>query len=129
MFEQAQASETSFYIVKGEVELLEAPNVPNRGAKLSTKTQARIAGKAMTRAGFVAPFIRDVVIEASCIGPWCGNLNGLDGKWIMAVEIAERDQLILNVDPCGGDVVPWDTLGEERLMNCFLEGNCSAVDF
>ncbi|MEO0918434.1 MAG: hypothetical protein AAFY31_15845 [Pseudomonadota bacterium] len=129
MFEQARQSKAAFYLVRGEVMFLEAPNVPARGAKTPTTTRAQISGSALTSAGFQAPFQRDVMIETSCLGPWCGDLDGLVGDLIMAIEITGPDTLVLNVGPCGGDAIPWDTSGEERLMACFLEGTCVTADF
>lgn len=129
LLEQAQASEATFYIVKGTVTFQEDPNLPERGTKTPTETRARIKGKAMTRAGFLAPFEQNVVIKTSCLGPWCGGLADLDGERIMSIEVAAPDMRVLNIGPCGGDTVSWDQAAEDRIMACFLENNCEIADF
>ncbi len=128
LFEQARDAEEAFYIVAGEVMLLEAPNLPERGSKVPTLTRARVDGLALTQSGFKAPFSRDITIETSCLGPWCGSLDGLKGRLILGVK-TEKDELSLRVGPCGGDLVQWDQSGESRLLECYLEGVCKPAEF
>lgn len=123
LFQQARDAEAAYYIVRGRVSLLEAPNLPERGSTTAAFTRSRIDGKALTASGFRAPFSGNVTIEVTCVGPWCGGLDGLDGELIMAIE-ANGDKLVLRIGPCGGDQVRWDKVGEERLLRCYRTGDC-----
>ncbi|MEM6384679.1 MAG: hypothetical protein AAF718_00445 [Pseudomonadota bacterium] len=128
LFEEARDAETAFYIVKGEVEFLEPPNTPPRNAKTPATTRARITGLALSKSGFNAPFDERVTLKASCLGPWCGAPEMVEGSRLMAVEIGLAD-LSLYIGPCGGDQMAWDEQAEDRLLSCHLQGICEAAEF
>lgn len=128
LFEYAREAEATFFIVKGQITLLEAPNYPEKGSKAPATTRAKVDGVALTTRAFEAPFTRDVMIETSCASIWCGTLDGLDGLLIMALE-TNGDALTLRIGPCGGDLVSWDEDGERRLLDCHLDGVCRPSEF
>lgn len=123
LFEKTRDAEARYFIVKGRITFLEPPNTPPRGSKLAALTRARIDGVALNRAGFTTPFSRDVTISATCLGPWCGSLEDLAGTAIIAIRLSDED-LVLDIGPCGGDQVSWSQSGEDRLLDCYLGGNC-----
>ncbi|MEM7752171.1 MAG: hypothetical protein AAF230_02090 [Pseudomonadota bacterium] len=127
LFERARDATDDFYIVKGRITLLEAPNTPPRGSSEPALTRARVQGHALNTAGFSAPFQRDVILKATCVGPWCGSLDGLIHELLMAVEVS-GETLTLNIGPCGGDQLRWDQSGEERLLTCQRSGACQRAD-
>lgn len=124
LFEQARDAEETYYIVKGRISLLEEANLPT-DPKVPTRTRARIEGSALAAETFGAPFSREVALETTCASIWCGQLDGLAGELIMAIE-TEGDALSLRIGPCGGDQVPWDQNGEDRLLACYRDGDCGA---
>ncbi len=128
LFEMARDADASFYMVKGSITLLEPANVPPRGSKTSTFTRARVDGLALSSGDFQVPFRRDIMVETSCAGPWCGDPQNLSGDMIMAIEV-DGDALTLNVGPCGGDQVTWDETGEDRLLACYVTGTCNPAEF
>ncbi|MEO1537867.1 MAG: hypothetical protein AAFR73_09060 [Pseudomonadota bacterium] len=128
MFEQARDADAAYYIVKGELSFLETPKTPPRNAKTPALTRARVTGEALSNSGFNASFDRDVTVEASCIGPWCGSPEGLSGPLIMALRIDATD-VILEISACGGDQVPWTENAEERLLQCHLDDICIPAEF
>ncbi len=128
LLEHAQEAEAAFFIVKGQITLLETPNLPEKGSKIPAKTRARVDGLALTARGFEAPFTRDITIETSCASIWCGTLDNLEGPLIMALKTSS-DALTLRVGPCGGDVVRWDEAGERRLLDCHRNGVCRPSEF
>lgn len=122
LFEQARNAEETFFIVKGQVSLLEDPNPPT-DPKKPTRTRAMIEGSALTHQHFQAPFAREVTLETTCAGIWCGSLEDLDGELIMAIQTS-GGMLSLRIGPCGGDQVRWDQASEDRLLACYRDGNC-----
>lgn len=123
VFEKARDAVARFYIVKGRITFLEPPNAPPRGSKLPALTRARIDGLALNRTGFTTGFSRNVTISATCLGPWCGSLEKLSETSIFAVMVS-GSELTLAIGPCGGDRVAWTQSGEDRLMDCYLNGDC-----
>lgn len=128
LFETARDAEERFYIVKGEVAYLEPVRTPDPNGKATTRTRARITGMALTASGFGAPFDRDVTLEATCLGVWCGKPGELGGTRIMALEVRPGG-LVLDVGPCGGDQLAWEASQEDRLLKCHLEGDCRPAEF
>ncbi len=128
LFEYARDAEAAFYIVKGQITLLEAANLPEKGSKSPATTRAKIDGVALTTRDFEVPFTRNVSIETSCASIWCGTLDNLDGLLIIALE-TNGDALTLRVGPCGGDAVRWDEARERRLLDCHLNGVCKPSEF
>ena len=123
LFEQARDAKETFHIVKGRVTLLETPNLPDPNQKKPAMTLARVDGAALSKSGFHATFSEGVLLEVPCLGPWCGDPDGLEGELIMAIEVS-GDTRILRLGPCGGDQVQWDQVAEDRILTCYLDGDC-----
>jgi hypothetical protein len=123
LFEKVRDAEARYFIVKGRITFLEPPNTPPRGSKRPALTAARIDGVALNRTGFTTPFSRDVTISATCLGPWCGSLEDLSKTAIIAIRASGED-LVLDIGPCGGDRIAWSQSGEDRLMECHIDGIC-----
>lgn len=128
LFEAARDAEEGYYIVKGEVALLEPANVADPQRKTVATTRARVTGYALGRTGFRARFERDIQVEASCLASWCGSAEGLDGERLMAIRV-DDGALTLPMGPCASFTVNWDQSGEDRLLACYQNGVCEAADF
>jgi len=124
LYDMAQKDKAPFYIVRGDIQLLEPP------AKIAPgeigRTKARMTGKALSKSGFNANFDRELTIETSCLASWCGSAEGLTGPHIAALQLI-GDALTLSIGPCGGDQVRWDQAGEDRLLLCHRAGGCEQV--
>lgn len=128
LYQTAEAAKAPFYIVAGEVEVTGPVNLPDPDDERPAITQARITGTGLSGGGFEVPFDQPVTLEISCLGPWCGGVDGLTGKLIVAVAAGEAG-LTLRIGPCGGDVVRWTADGEARLLACHRDGDCRLKQF
>lgn len=127
LLQMAQKSEEVYVIVRGTVTLSERANLPTRNTEEIARTKARVTGEALNGSGFTVPFDREITIEASCLGPWCGTPLDIERSFL-ALKVASDKSLTLRVGPCGGDIVTWDVSGEARLKACFLHDDCRQKD-
>lgn len=124
IYDMARQDDASFYIVRGEIQLLEPARdiVPGQIGK----TKARMTGTALSTSGFNASFDRNITIETSCLSLWCGNAAELTGTYITALRL-DGETLTLSLGPCGGHHVAWDEAGEDRLLQCHAAQGCERV--
>ena len=123
LYQNAVDSEANYYFLKGELLPNGPVNVPDTtGTKepVSTETQLRFVGKALTRSGFEAPFDREITLRLNCASIWCGTAP-LDREIFAAVKLAGQ-ALELDISPCGFDAVDVSEGAEARLLEC--DGNC-----
>ena len=131
LYQEVTGSDDDYYIVKGTLAFLEAINAPTpHQTKNSTSdTRARVTGMALSRSGLNVPFDRDVTVHAKCSAVWCPDLESLSkNTFLMALKL-DGDDLTLLRTACGGLAVPWDQDGEDRLLDCHLNGNCRRSGF
>ena len=123
LYEQARDSEDAFHIVRGELQITGPVTAPDPDTGATGETLARLVGTMLTDDGFTTTFDQPVTIVSSCAGPWCGSPTGQEGLLIAAVRIGE-DRLTLDAGPCGGDMLPYDADGADRLLACHRSGQC-----
>ncbi len=128
IYEQARDSEDLFVIVRGRLDLVGPAREPDPESNLPAVTMARVNGFALTSHGFGAVFDRDVMVEAVCLGPWCGSAVGFEGEQLMGLRVS-GGIYSLTADPCGSFAVPWSKEGETRLLACHRSDTCEAADF
>ena len=67
-FRAAEADSATWSGVYGWLEVLSHPEGAGTG-------QARLTGRSLTTEGFSQPFDRDIALQVSCLGPWCGQVE------------------------------------------------------
>lgn len=130
LYEMARDSESVFVMVRGRAEVTgpAIDLVPNNTQDQTATTTAVVSGTMLTSHAFGRDFEREITLEVSCLGPWCGGTDGLDREQFMAIQITDSD-LVLRLGPCGGDVVNWDRDGERRMLACHRGGTCDTGEF
>ncbi|MCG6882249.1 MAG: hypothetical protein LJE62_00680 [Silicimonas sp.] len=128
LFQAARDAKEGFYVVKGRITLLEPVNAPDPDRGGIARTRARLTGLALGQGGFLAPFDREIALDAACLGPWCGSAEGLNEDMIVAVEVTDTGP-VLSIGPCRERLVAWDADGEDRVLACYRSGICQPADF
>ena len=131
LYQEVTGSADDYYIVKGTLAFKEAVNEPkpHQTKDSAADTRARVTGMALSQSGLNVPFDRDVTVHAKCRAVWCPDVQGLSqGTFLMALRL-DGDDLTLLRTPCGGLAVPWDQSGEDRLLDCHLNGDCRRSGF
>jgi hypothetical protein len=126
-FERFQASQDVYSIVHGrltvDTSLLPKGLTQDRDPPEMTLVPAQLAGKSLGKAGFRVPFERQITLEVSCIGPWCGGVqNGVD---VLAFVQKTDAGYVLAVPPCGGSVFTAPKAAQlKRAKQCYRAGTC-----
>lgn len=130
LYEMARDSDDLFVMVRGKAEVTGAAInlVPDNTRDQTATTTAVVSGTLLTSHAFGRDFNREITLEVSCLGPWCGGTDGLEREQFLAIQVRE-DDLVLRLGPCGGDVVNWDRDGERRMLSCHRGGACDTGEF
>ena len=125
-FAQANAAEATYVVVEGRLTLDDrrVPKSLEGGAEPPklTEVPAHLTGRSLSVAGFRTPFERDITLEISCLGPWCGSVA--NGTEVLAFLRHGKAGYVLEVEPCGGYV--FDNLPEQRrrVRDCLRGDAC-----
>ena len=114
-----KASET-YLIVLGEIEYL------GKSLRKSTRPEtrkARLRARAITRTGFSAWLDRDITVNITCAGPWCGSIPQGERLLIFLRQSAAGD--VIDAQPCAQFVFTDPGQAEMRtLRSCLSGGHC-----
>ncbi len=82
-FKEIHAAPETYIIVEGRLTLdaskLPETDLTNQSPPELTRVPAILSGTSLSRAGFDAPFAREITLEVACFGPWCGGAqNGME---------------------------------------------------
>jgi len=117
-------------MVRGRAEVTGPPVdlIPQNTQNQTATTTAVVNGSMLTSHAFGRNFVREITVEVSCLGPWCGGTDRLAREQFFAIQVTD-DDLVLRLGPCGGDVVNWDRDGERRMLSCHRGGACETGEF
>ncbi|NNE88620.1 MAG: hypothetical protein HKN27_11135 [Silicimonas sp.] len=129
MFEYARDSKDIFYVIKGRITPVDAYDVPTskNGSDTATDTPVLISGTGLGPGGFSVPVEIGATVRLTCLSVWCAGPPA-DEELLMIVKKA-GDDLTLEIGPCGGTAIPWNSASEERLLQCHVSDNCVPGDF
>ncbi len=126
-FERVQGSTDTYVVVHGRL-VVDKRKMPRSRPKTQeaphmTRIPASIRGKSLSKAGFQTPFEREITLEVSCFGPWCGAIGS--GSDVLAFLRQGEDGYALEINPCGRDVffTPKPAI-LKRVGRCFKQGQC-----
>jgi hypothetical protein len=124
-FQAASEAPSAYVVLLGRF-AFDAANLPpavTQGDPAPATITARFVGNGLTLQGFTSPQDRDITLEITCAGPWCGTLQ--PDTPVMAFARKDGDDYTVAVDPCGGWVFPEptdDTLN--RVIACLRGAAC-----
>lgn len=88
---------------------------------------AVFSGEGLTQDGFKPTSLRDVVIQSSCAGPWCGRMRA-DTPHLMFAKETDAG-LVIEVGPCGGAVFAAPTPKMlDQMVQCIRGQACVPAD-
>lgn len=129
-FREAQAAPESYVVLHGRLSFDPAamPNGrrPPRDGTGFPPVPARFDGFALGLAGFTRPVRATVLLEPTCLGPFCGSIGPGD-DWLLFARPSERGTYRVGIDPCGAwvfDRVPEPTL--DALAGCLRGDACES---
>lgn len=132
-FQYASESEALYMAIWGELEF-EPITLPDMGvtsdpAYVPPSAVAVFTGKALSQSGFVDIEPREIIVQPSCVGSWCGNLT--PNEPVLAyVEIADDQTLTLNAGPCYSWHMPNPTPAMISVVEtCIQGGPCEPDPF
>jgi len=88
----------------------------------------RLTGRALTAAGFGAPYDQPVTLRLSCLSTWCADPPLLNEELLITLK-HEDDARVIEVSACPGNALPFIPDDEARIMNCHRFENCETADF
>ena len=124
-FQRAEAIEEPVYILRGTLTFdrtLMPDGVVNE-PRTPAPVPAYFKGRGLTLDGFTARFERPVTLQPVCFGPWCGN--AVPGKEAIVFATVLGDDVVIEVDPCGGSVFYDPTEDMARTLQTCLQGGAS----
>ena len=125
-FKEIHAAPETYIIVEGRLTLdvskLPKTDLTNQSPPELTRVPAILSGTSLSRAGFNAPFVRDITLEVACFGPWCGGAQ--NGMEVLAFLKRTAKGYTLAITPCGGHVFPNQKKLQRQVLRCFKGGAC-----
>ncbi|MEP5151867.1 hypothetical protein [Planktotalea sp.] len=94
----------------------------------TTRIQARLKGKALTKSGFTHDLNTRLTLEVKCYGPWCAR--PASGKAALTFLKQTENGYELSTNPCGGHIFvdpSRETL--DSVAQCYLTGKCPKSQF
>lgn len=132
-FQQAQADDASFVIVRGVLDF-DARALPKvdwdkqRATPELTLIDAELRGMSLTPDGFSLPFDKPVTLAVACYGPWCASAQ--QGSEVLAfVQLggAGGASDVVATNPCGGYLFATPTPKMIRRVKACFAGKACAV--
>ncbi|MCX7558484.1 hypothetical protein OS190_02820 [Sulfitobacter sp. F26204] len=127
-FARYAAAEEAYVVVNGRL-TLDQTRMPEGMTETTpprmTHVAARLSGTFLNKKGFVLPFDKEVTLEVSCVGPWCGQIqNDTD---VLAFLRKDTQGYALAIGPCGGAAFSApDPAMLKRVTQCLVRRDCSA---
>ncbi|MDU8929559.1 hypothetical protein RXV86_19385 [Alisedimentitalea sp. MJ-SS2] len=119
-FQFADDAEGTYHLLLGEIEYTEskllAPTEPET-------LKARLRARGITRTGFSAWIDRDVTVNITCAGPWCGSVP--ENERLLIFLRQDGADWVIDAPPCGGFVFVDPGQAEMRILrSCLSGGSC-----
>jgi ABC-type amino acid transport substrate-binding protein len=121
-FDAAAAAEEAYIVVHGRFDFDESRLPGLNGAPMALRVG--FEGLGLTRDGFSVPVAREVVLDISCAGAWCGSLT--PGRPVLAFLERRADGLHLDLGACPTAVFDLPEPGTlRRLAACLDAPRCA----
>lgn len=119
-FQIANDAEATYQLLLGEIEYgektLRAPSEPET-------RKARLRARGITPAGFSTWIDRDVMVNITCAGPWCGSVP--ESERLLIFLRKDGTDWVIDAPPCGGFVFVDPGQAEMRILRgCLSGGTC-----
>lgn len=121
LYEQARDSEDVYSIVRGRLSYPAPPRLPKPDQP--TSSPAVIAGTALGADGLTIPFVSEVTLSLSCLGPWCPGAPPVRAEAFIALR-HHQGGYVLDQSACFANAVPAAPGDEERLLACHQHNRC-----
>lgn len=128
-FLRYDAAEEIYVVVHGRLTLDESdlpegmtqdPPPPKR-----TLLAAHLRGSSLRATGFDLPFDQELMLEVTCLGPWCGGAR--NGESVLAFVRKDAEGYVLVASPCGGAIFERPRPAMlKAARQCLNGGACSA---
>ena len=126
-FNEIHAAAEEYIAVEGRLTLntrkLPRSHSNNQRPPELTRIRAKLSGTSLSHAGFKVPFDREITLNVSCFGPWCGSAQ--NGEQVLAFLKRQNGGYSLDINPCGGHVFsnPRPAM-LKKVTRCMRRGNC-----
>lgn len=134
MFEYARQSDDVYYLIKGRITPVgdyDVPeidhNAPTPHKDVFADTPIQIEGIGLGERGFSVPVDVSAIARIGCLSVWCAGAPSAE-ELLMIVK-RDRNDLVLEVGPCGGTTIPWSKEAEDRLLACHVSNTCDPGEF
>ena len=121
-YQRAEEVPEPVYILRGVLNFDEGlmPQGVVNAERNPAPVPAYFKGKGLTLVGFTARYERPVTLQPICFGPWCGN--AVAGQEAIVFATVTGDDVVIEVDPCGGSVFYDPTEDMARILQTCLQG-------
>ena len=121
-FTEVQKDSAQFVVVRGQLDF--AQHQVQTNVKKTQRIKAHLNGASLSRKGFATAYRKQVTLELTCVGQWCGSAQS--GSDVIAfVELVAQGNVI-SVGPCGGRLFAKPTPKMVRAVEqCFAGKDCT----
>ena len=128
-YKQLAAAPESYFVLRGELTFDETalpPSVGQNDTVAPDPIPGQFVGTGLTKEGFTADYVTDVLLQVSCAGPWCGSAqSGVEAVWFVPFS---DPPATLQADPCGTMAFYQPTEAViEMLESCMAGDACTPV--
>lgn len=122
-FATAQAAPETYIILRGHIGIAEVLIPPEPAdPQAPAPIPVWFTGTSLTPQGFTQPYEGPMVVQPTCAGPWCGEIN--QDMDLIAFARQENGSTIITADPCGGWILPDDAATVATLTACIRGEAC-----
>ncbi len=126
-FTQIAADDATYYVLYGtlDFDVEKLPQGVANTARTPDPITARFTGKGLSTTGFDTPFVRDVTVQPTCAGSWCGSAPAHTPSLIFAK--VTGDAIIIEASPCGGFIFPEPSTAVLDAMTKCMSETCPSA--
>ena len=130
-FQSLAESDATYFILRGALSFKasEMPRGDREDGEEPDPVLGRFAGKGLSLNGFDIPVESSIILQPSCIGPWCGATHPSDDVLIFVREDPSSNAYVLDLDECHWQIFHNPTKEmTRRLVTCLEGGNCKPAN-
>ncbi len=131
-FQRLAAAPGSYFVIHGKLTFDEAA-LDTTGTDFDNPENpapvpGQFVGQGLSKAGFVTPYISNVLLQVTCAGPWCGSArSGVKAVYFVP---SSPPPVTLQAGPCGGMIFYEPTPAVlDMLTTCMQGGRCTPLPF
>ncbi|MCO4847012.1 MAG: hypothetical protein KC448_03460 [Yoonia sp.] len=123
-FERVSEDSDSYYLLYGTLDFdaTKQPKGVVNEERNPAPIVAQFAGFALNKGGFTTPYASTVTLQPVCYGPWCGSVTP-DVQSLFFAKV-DGDAVIIEANPCGGQIFPDPSQALLDTMTACMNGNC-----